>query len=209
MNVWAIIPVKPPAESKSRLAHLLSAAARADLICGFLQNTLGELQQVAGITQILVVSSDPQVWAIARRNGVVILEEERPFTLNSAVTQATGYAAAHTADAALILPADLPFLQASDVQRLLDRLVTNPPGLVIAGDERAEGTNALLIAPPTGFVFHYGPGSFQKHLQEARHGHRASHIVHSPGLQFDLDTETDWQFYQRARSQIPSATGCA
>jgi 2-phospho-L-lactate/phosphoenolpyruvate guanylyltransferase len=208
MNVWAIIPVKPPTESKSRLAHLLSSAARADLICGFLQNTLAVLQQVDGVTQILVVSSDPLVWAIARRNGVVLLEEERPFTLNNAVTQATHYAAAHGAQAVLILPADLPFLQASDVQRLLDRLVTNPSTLVIAGDERAAGTNALLIAPPVGFAFHYGPGSFQAHLLEAHHSHRTSHVIHSPGLQFDLDTETDWQFYQRARSQIPSPAGC-
>ncbi len=208
MNVWAIIPVKPPVESKSRLAHLLSPAARADLICGFLQNTLAALQQVVGVTHILVVSSDPLVWAIARRQGVVILEEARPFTLNGAVTQATRYAIAHAADAVLILPADLPFLQASDVQRLLDQLVTNSPRLIIAGDERAEGTNALLIAPPAGFVFHYGPGSFQQHLEEAAHGRRASYVVHSPGLQFDLDTETDWQLYQRARSPISSPTGC-
>lgn len=204
--IWAIIPVKPLLTSKNRLAHLLSPAARAELIGEFLARMLAELQQVAGLAEVLLVSSDPAVEAIARRFGVRLLVEERPLGLNTAVTQAAHMAAVHGATGILILPADLPFLRAADVQEFIEQL-TAPPMLVICSDGREDGTNALLLSPPGGFPFHYGPGSFQKHMCEARSRQWACVTVQSPGLQFDLDTEKDWQVYQRARHQL-SGVSC-
>jgi 2-phospho-L-lactate guanylyltransferase len=202
--VWAIIPVKPLLTSKNRLAHILSPAARAQLIGDFLARMLAELQQVDGLAQILLVSSDPAVEALARRFGVLLLVEERPLGLNTAVTQAAQLAAARGADAVLILPADLPFLQAADVDCLLDQL-TDAPTLVICSDGRADGTNALLLSPPDAFTFQYGPDSLQKHLRQAEARKMVSKVVQRPGLQFDLDTENDWQIYQNARYGVSGA----
>lgn len=117
-DIWAIIPVKPLLMSKSRLAQVLSAEARAELMREFLTRMLAELQQVSELAQILLVSSDPAVAAVARRFGVLLLAEERPLGLNTAVTQATHQAVAHGAAGVLILPADLPFLTALDVQKM-------------------------------------------------------------------------------------------
>ena len=203
-GIWAVIPVKPLLASKNRLAHLLSPPARAELMGDFLARMLAELQQVAGLAQILLVSSDPAVAEMARRFGVRLLVEERPLGLNTAVTQAVHLAAAQGAAGVLVLPADLPFLRAADVQQLIDQAAT-PPSLVICSDGREEGTNALLLSPPGDFTFHYGPNSLQKHLHEAKARKLACVVVQSPGLQFDLDTENDWQVYQRVRHQLSGA----
>ena len=78
-------------------------------------------------------------------------------------------------------------------------LAPNPyplaPLLSICPDEEEDGTNALLLAPPGDFTFHYGPGSFRAHLAEAAARGRQAHIVRAPGLRFDLDTESDWLVY--------------
>ncbi|MCB8987357.1 MAG: 2-phospho-L-lactate guanylyltransferase [Ardenticatenaceae bacterium] len=202
--IWAVVPVKPLLTSKNRLAHLLSPEARAAMIGDFLARMLGELQQVEALAEILLVSSDPAVEAMVRRFGVRLLAEERPLGLNTAVTQAARLAAAHGAAGILILPADLPFLQAVDVQQMIAHL-TPEPGVVICSDGREDGTNALLLSPPEEFTFQYGPGSFHKHCQEAAARKRVCKIVDFPGLQFDLDTENDWQVYQRARYQLSGA----
>ena len=74
--------------------------------------------------------------------------------------------------------------------------------MVICPDEAEDGTNALLLAPPGGFTFHYGPDSFRAHLAEAERNGRAISIVHAPGLRFDLDTESDWLVYNGYLVQV-------
>lgn len=201
-DIWAIIPVKPLLMSKSRLAQVLSAEARAELMREFLTRMLAELQQVSELAQILLVSSDPTVAAVTRRFGVLLLAEERPLGLNTAVTQASHQAAAHGAAGVLILPADLPFLTAVDVRHLLAQRTGDAPMLVICSDNRGSGTNALFLSPPAPFTFQYGPGSFQKHLHEGGRRQMVCQVVQRPGMQFDLDTENDWQIYQQARLQV-------
>jgi 2-phospho-L-lactate guanylyltransferase len=197
MTIWAIIPVKPLTESKTRLAHLLTANERADLMRCFLQNALWTLNCVPAIGRILVISSDPEVLKMARQHGAMTIAEVQAQGLNTAVTRAAQYAQCQKASGILILPADLPFMQTADIERMI-QAVRQKPGRVMAicTDDKNDGTNALLLAPPTQFTFHYGQGSFCQHLQEATRLGYSTHIVTAPGLQFDLDTEADWQVYQ-------------
>lgn len=194
-SIWAIVPVKPLHESKRRLAHILSAQERADLIHHFLTHTLAVLNQSGVIRQILVVSSDERALATAQRFGAELLVETAVRGLNPAVTQATRFAADLGATSVLILPADLPFIKKQDVAIMVAKK-QDGPHVVICSDDQGKGTNALLISPPGNFTFHYGPGSFQQHLQEARKRDRTISIIHDSNLQFDLDTEADWHKYQ-------------
>lgn len=196
MTTWAIIPVKSLRESKRRLERLLSADERADLIFHFLDDLLITLMQVREIDRILIVTGDPAVAALAEQRGLDLLVEPSPVGLNAAVALGAAHAAEAGATAALILPADLPFARFSDIEQMLrplDRL--DPPLLAICADEAETGTNALLLAPPGGFTFRYGPGSFYAHLAEARAGGREIVVVQASGLRFDLDTESDWYAY--------------
>lgn len=189
----AIIPVKPLRESKTRLAHLLSATERATLMGCLLDRMLVALRQTA-VSQIIVVSGDEMVLQQARAAGVCALAEQQPYALNSAVSQAHHFAIGQGADGVLVLPADLPFIETADITTMLTTAQTHParPLLVICSDEAGQGTNALLLTPPAPFTFHYGPNSFARHTQEAERNGRIVQVVNGRSLQFDLDTEADW-----------------
>jgi 2-phospho-L-lactate guanylyltransferase len=209
MTTWAIIPVKPLLESKRRLEHLLSAEERAGLIRHFLDNLLAGLNAAPGIDRVLVVTGDADVMALAEARGADVLIETAADGLNAAVAQGAAHAVAAGATAVLVLPADLPFARVEDIEAMLRPLTqrrllsldhrplptAHRPLLTLTGDEAEEGTNALLLAPPGDFTFHYGPGSFRAHLAEADARHRATYVINAPGLRFDLDTESDWAIY--------------
>jgi 2-phospho-L-lactate guanylyltransferase len=209
MPTYAIIPVKPLRDSKRRLEHLLSADERADLIYRFLDNLLTVLNAAPGIDRVLVVTADPSVMGLAKACGAEVLVETEPAGLNAAVAQGVAHATEAGATAVLIMPADLPFARAEDVERMLRPLTADTeatpvarPLIALTGDEAEEGTNALLLAPPGDFTFHYGLGSFQAHLAEAVERPRSTYVVNAPGLRFDLDTESDWLVYNGYLVQV-------
>ena len=68
MIIWAIVPVKPLRDSKSRLAHILSADQRAELTGQMLGRVLDVLGIVTAVTRTMVVSRDPAVLKIARHS---------------------------------------------------------------------------------------------------------------------------------------------
>lgn len=204
--LWAVIPVKPLHAGKSRLAHLLSPDERARLILGFLQQTLAILTAQAAVTGALVISSDPAVLALAAAQGATTHAESGARGLNRAVADGVETAVLAGATQTLIVPADLPFIQAADVAQLLAANPAEPggtPRMIICPDRHQQGTNALLLSPPTRFNFHYGPNSFQRHLREAQRLGLAPAVLELPGLQFDLDTEGDWQIYQARVGRQP------
>jgi 2-phospho-L-lactate/phosphoenolpyruvate guanylyltransferase len=214
MIIWAIIPVKPFRDSKSRLSHILSPDDRAALTERFLRHTLDVLRQVSEIHRTLVVSRDPAVLKLARQYDAVTFGESDKQDLNLALTRATHIAVAQRADSVLILPSDLPFLTPEDVEMMIagsDPSAVNGNGnghgfrnrfVAICTDHNSDGTNALLVCPPTGFTFQYGRNSFALHLEEAARLGMARRIIHTPGLKFDLDTERDWETFQALQPEL-------
>ena len=119
MDIWALIPVKSLQQSKRRLAHLLPAARRAELISGLLQRELRLLNQVPAISRVLIISSDPTIWDIARQNGALVEKEPQSLGLNIAVARGKAIAAEKGASAVLILPVDLPFISVADIDLMV------------------------------------------------------------------------------------------
>ena len=202
MNIWAILPVKPLSQSKTRLAPILSQTERATLTQHLLEHTIEVLQDVPQIDQILVVSRDETVLNIARRYHTHTFTESAPYELKTAVTQATKYATLQAVDRILIIPADLPFLQAYEIQNILDK-ISFSENCIICPDEKQNGTNAFMLPPSTNFRFQYGPNSYQKHLVEAERLNLTIQTITTPGISFDLDTEADWYIYQQTLGVKP------
>ena len=90
----------------------------------------------------------------------------------------------------LILPADLPLVEPTDLTALLMR-GTNPPVIVIASDRRKDGTNGLYINPTGLIEYGYGPGSFQRHCTRATAAGARLEIFHSDHFGLDLDLPED------------------
>jgi 2-phospho-L-lactate guanylyltransferase (CobY/MobA/RfbA family) len=71
------------------------------------------------------------------------------------------------------------------------------PLMAICSDRRGNGTNGLLLRPSLDFDFHYGVNSLNEHIKEALERDFLVRLVNAAGLQFDLDTEEDWQLFQK------------
>ncbi len=195
MSLWAIVPVKALHESKSRLREVLTPDQRVDLSREMLLNTLQELAELTEIEQTLVVSADLTVLALARERGAEIVKEHGSPSLNKALRQATAIASERQAEAVLVLPADLPLLQAAEVRELIGR-AHDPPVVVISPDRKRSGTNALLVAPPSTIEYEFGPDSFERHIQRAEASGARVEIIELPTLGLDFDAPEDLEIYQ-------------
>ena len=191
MTLWAIVPVKPLRRGKSRLAGVLTENERTFLNYAMLENTLRSLTAVASVQQVLVVSRDPAALSLARDYQARTLQEDDENTdLNLALKRATVVAQMYSASSVMILPADLPLIQPSDVEAFINKLV-KPPMVVIAPDRREDGTNALLMSPAGLIEYEYGAGSFKKHMKQIEHYHVRHEIVKTFSIELDLDLPED------------------
>jgi 2-phospho-L-lactate guanylyltransferase len=155
------------------------------------------------ITETAVVTQDPIVADIATSFGCRWTSEPLNSGLNGAVATGSALAAANSASHCLILPSDLPFLDARELAewvRLAETAVSQPT-LFLCSDRQQQGTNGLILPTGIPFRFRYGRSSFQLHQQEANRLGLACHIARLPGVQFDLDGEQDYDFYLRNRRQ--------
>lgn len=195
MPIWAIVPVKPLRESKSRLSEVLSPEEREALSRELLTRSLRVLSQVPGIARTLVVSRDPAALALARKFRAHTVTESGTPELNSALTRAIGVAAAMGASGVLLLPADLPMVNRDDVQTFLGHNGSGP-AVTLSPDRRSDGTNALMMTPPGLMPPAYGPGSFNRHLAQARALAVEAQVCRLPGFELDLDLPDDLRLYR-------------
>ena len=191
MTLWAIVPVKPLVRSKSRLSAVLTNKQREALSSFLLKRTISTLQNVSAVSNVLVVSRDPAALSIARTEGAKTLQETGLPELNDSLARATSVVTAWRASSILILPIDIPFSTAEDIQDLVDIGKRHSSVVIITPDRRSNGTNALLIKPPGAIPFRYGEKSYHKHLAEAESRGLKTVIYESENLSFDIDTPED------------------
>jgi 2-phospho-L-lactate guanylyltransferase len=185
--IAAIIPVKTLAQAKSRLGTLLIAPERRALVLAMLGDVLASLTMAKRIDRVGVISADPVVLAYAAARGAEALDDHTP-DLNAALAQAATHYAGSGAAATLVLPADIPLIQAREIDDLISAAA--PRGVVIA-PSRDGGTNALLIGPALALPFLFGAGSLARHLEAARARELATRVFRSPGLEIDVDRPDD------------------
>jgi 2-phospho-L-lactate guanylyltransferase len=187
-GVSAVVPVKDLQGTKSRLAPVLDPGARAGLTVYMMGRVVRSIRE-AGVGDVCVVSPDRIVLKEAQRYGATPLVQESRG-LNPALEEGRRRALGLGASTLLILPADLPLLDAGDVRAVLE-VVSEGPSVVISPDGARAGTNALLIQPPDVLPFAFGPDSFEAHLGAARTRDLCVSVCERPHLAFDLDTAGD------------------
>jgi 2-phospho-L-lactate guanylyltransferase len=187
-QTWAVLPVKPFDEAKSRLDSVLSAKERHDLARTLLLHSLETLQACDEIDHTLVVSADPEALLLADEQGVDTLPEARTG-LNQALVQARRHAMDQGAQTLLVLASDLPLVATSDIDAIF---AAGDASVVIAPDRRRHGTNALLLRPPDVISFAFGEGSFERHVDLALASGVVAFEIALPGLAFDVDLSEDW-----------------
>ena len=187
-GVFAVVPVKDLRGTKSRLTPVLDPAARAGLTLYMMGRVVSRLLK-AGVANVSVVSPDGVVLDEARRRGASPLRQESRG-LNPALEEGRRWATDGGASTLLVLPADLPLLEADDVAAVLDA-AGDGSSVVVAPDGARSGTNALLLSPPDALPFLFGRDSFAAHLGGARERGLDVRVCERSHLAFDLDTAGD------------------
>ncbi len=203
-RLHVVVPVRALRGGKLRLADALDEGHRTALMTGLLRHTIAVLTAWPDATAVHVVSPDPSVLPVARAAGARPLLQP-DHGLNEGVLAARAVALAAGATAMLILPVDLPLLDASALDGLIeaaDAAVaagSGRPVVVIAPADARTGTNALLLSPPDAIQPGFGPGSLERHLRAAAAVEASTQLVVEPALGFDLDTPDDLALLGRTR----------
>ncbi len=196
MSIWVIIPVKPLARAKSRLAPVLSPEQRSQLAELLMRHAIRVVKPIKEVAGVLVISRDTKALSIARDMGAHTVQESGTPELNHALMRATQVVRGFRGDAVLILPADLPLISPEDVIGMIE-LGHEDNSIVIATDSREDGTNAMLTRPPGLIPYSYGVGSYQRHMMAAREVGAVVRRFHSERLMLDIDVPTDLEAYYR------------
>jgi FO synthase len=188
MTTWALVPIKPRALCKSRLASVLSPQQRIALVRTLLDHVLATLRATPGIDHIALVSGERDRVA---DDVSLLLDDDNE--LNSSLESGLARAMAAGATTVLILPADLPLLSVLDVEQLL--IGARCSGIALAPDRHERGTNAVCMTLPARLRLQFGEGSFLKHYRQAAAFGAGATCVRTRSLGFDVDSPADWQWF--------------
>jgi 2-phospho-L-lactate/phosphoenolpyruvate guanylyltransferase len=192
IKTFAIIPVKKFENSKTRLSTLLNIDERVQLSALMLDDTLSALAGAKSLHQVVVVSCDRRAEEIAARHGAKFLHEEKESGVNSAVELADRHCTDQGADATVVIPQDLPLLDAFDVDAVCG-MAQNENGscIVICPSLRYDGTNLLLRKPPSAIKTYYDNDSYESHVKAASKLGITVKLYFSKKLMTDIDTPED------------------
>lgn len=185
-----VIPVKPFAFAKQRLARTLSESERSELARVMLRDLLRTCLAVSRSSGVLLVGEPRQLAAFAHDPRIEILPEEERG-LSRAVAQAGAFLAARGERSMLMLPGDVPLAAAAEIDALAADHARQTPRVSIVPDREGFGTNAIALTPTTGMPFLFGRESFAAHRAAAEALGREVQIHDLPGISFDIDTPED------------------
>lgn len=174
-----LIPVKSFGDAKLRLAPALSPERRAQLAREMADRVVAS----AGDLPVAVVCDDREVAAWARAAGALVIWEPGRG-LNGAVHEGVRRLGQLGADLVIVAAGDLPL--ARDLS-----WIGNFPGITIVPDRHGDGSNVIAVPPTAGFSFAYGPGSFSRHVGEAKRTEVPYRVVRDTPLAWDVDVPDD------------------
>ena len=105
-------------------------------------------------------------------------------------------------DSLLILHADLPLLQPADVNSYFLLSQDREKIVILTPSLREDGTNAILLKPPTTFTPVFGKNSFKKHLKRARTAPELQvEVLRNENVALDIDTIDDLKLLRQKHAE--------
>ena len=200
--MWAVVPLKSPERAKTRLAGMLGAAQRRELLFELATRLIRALQATPAIERVAVVTASPVVADFARALGAQALMQDVEAGTAAAFAAAIEQLRPRQLPRLLLIAGDLPLVTPA----ALDTLCAAPVDAdwVIVPDRHHVGTNALLGAPQT-LVPRFGHDSLRRHLAAARAAELRALVLHSGALSLDLDHPDDFAELRRRDARAADA----
>ena len=179
-----IVPMKPLAHAKARLAPVLSPDERRALSLAMLRDVV---RAAGALDAVWVLNSDDDAATVARDEGAEPRPDPAPGEgLNASLDKATWMATEEGARGVLVLSADCPAARREDVTA-----VAIGDGVVMAPDRYGTGTNALWRSPPGAIITSFGGNSRRSHTALAHVHHVPFAVLPLPRLAMDVDRPAD------------------
>jgi 2-phospho-L-lactate guanylyltransferase len=192
-----LVPVKNTSSAKQRLAAVLDQTSRTALAQAMLHDVLATLHNWLARRegnrrpQVAVVSSDSYAIRLAAEYEFEIIPDPDNPGETGAIEMATRLCVEKGADSTLVIPADIPLIEAWELDEILKHAPAEGSVLVPAGDGR--GTNAIFRRPANLFPLRFGNDSFKPHHAAAQATGKPCIVMSLPGIAVDVDNPEDLQ----------------
>ncbi|MFF3320978.1 2-phospho-L-lactate guanylyltransferase [Streptomyces sp. NPDC002889] len=162
--LWSlIVPLKPLARAKSRLAGAADAGLRPHLALAFAQDTVAAALACPAVRDVAVVTDDPAAAASLAALGARIVPDAPASGLNAALVHGADSVRALRARAPVAaLNADLPALRPTELARVL--VAASVFNRAFLADATGIGTTLLCAAPGVELRPAFGGPSRRRHL---------------------------------------------
>jgi len=186
-----LIPIKTSAAAKQRLAAVLDQPARTELAQAMLHDVVATLAAWPRRPACALVTGDLFAIELARQYDLEIIPDRTNPGETGAIEMATRVCVVRGSDSTLVVPADIPLIQASE----LDQILAYAPaeGSVLAPAADGRGTNAAFRRPANLFPLRFGNDSFKPHLAAAQATGKTCIVLQLPGIALDVDNPEDLQ----------------
>jgi 2-phospho-L-lactate guanylyltransferase len=196
-----LVPVKNLARAKQRLAQVLEQSSRTELAQAMLADVLEALVE-SSADDVSLVTSDPFAAQLADHHRFAVIHDDSNLSETDAIEMATRACQSRGIQTSLVIPADIPLIEAADIHAIYQSAAPSGTVLVPAADQR--GTNAALRRPAALFPLRFGNDSFVPHLVAAIATHATCVVLSLPRIALDIDTPEDLQQLVNAEGEKPS-----
>ena len=184
-----LVPVKNLSAAKQRLAPVFDQPARTQLAQAMLHDVLAALHGWKAHPSVAVITCDPHAVRLATEYKFEIIPDLANPGETGAIEMATQVCMERGADFTLVIPADIPLIQAWELEEIVKHAPEQGSVLVPAGDGR--GTNAVLRRPADLFPLRFGNDSFKPHHAAAHATGKPCVVLELPGIAVDIDNPSD------------------
>ncbi len=183
-----LVPIKNLAAAKQRLSSILRPEERLALAQAMCEDVLQTLARWQSRPPVAVVTSDSFTRDLAARLHFEVVADDNSGE-TSAIAMATAFCRERGAGSTLVVPADIPLIESSELQKIVDSAPKG--GAVLVPDAAGRGTNAAWRSPSDLFPLRFGNDSFLPHLSAAKATGLPCVVLELPGIARDVDRPED------------------
>jgi 2-phospho-L-lactate/phosphoenolpyruvate guanylyltransferase len=184
-----LVPIKNTSSAKQRLAAVFDQPSRTALAQAMIYDVLTALHNWNTRPPVAVVTSDLYAVTLAKEYAFEVIPDPDNPGETGAIEMATRICVERSVDSTLVIPADIPLIEAWELEEILKHAPEEGSVLVPAAD--GHGTNAAFRRPANLFPLRFGNDSFNPHHAAAKATGNPCVVLNFAGIGVDVDNPED------------------